>query len=107
MPDYPWTPEGLRLLQEIENEIMQSGGRESVILQIQQSQSFNYHCSKRNCFFCEKMSQVYNNFNGFKEYTIASKATNTEPNTRMKTTKFTYIDIYRKRSQVLTRKSDY
>lgn len=54
MNKYEWTPNGLKMLQDIENSILKYGGRGRLLFSLVSELHKGYACKKNDCDFCER-----------------------------------------------------
>jgi hypothetical protein len=55
MDKYEWSEHGLLMLQDIENSIRSYGGRNKVLLFMQNEHHKGYSCTKSDCDYCERL----------------------------------------------------
>lgn len=55
VPEFEWSESGIELLRLINNSILQFGGRNKLLLKIQNEHHKGYTCSKIDCDFCYRL----------------------------------------------------
>lgn len=53
---YEWSPQGLQMLQDIENSIRSYGGSGKLLLSLKSEHHKGYACSKGDCYYCNYLT---------------------------------------------------